>query len=102
MQQRLDHAVVIHFVGFLSAVLASGDQQDDLAAVAWAIMQKLRGSVNRVIQRFRALGVNSASCLRDVRSVADRGMSVDGRAVRDRSSGWAGRGLRINFGALEF
>src|ERR1700676_623866 len=83
VQQGFHHAVVRHLVGLLAPIGPVGNQENELAAGAVAVMEKLRRPKHRVIQRFGRLPADSHRCGSDVGLGTYGRMSVDGRGIRD-------------------
>ncbi len=100
VQQRLDDAVIRHLIALFSAVGAIGDQQNELAAIAAAVPQKLRRPKHRVIERLGRLPANVHRRRRYVRRIADGRMPVDGGRIGNSTPGRSGGRLRIELRAL--
>src|SRR3984893_7500802 len=79
-QQFLDGILVTVSVG-PGAVVAVGNQEDDLAAFAAAILQQLRGAVQRVVERFGGLALYVGDSGRNGRGVTGGGVAVDCRTI---------------------
>src|SRR5215472_381434 len=91
--KQLFHRIVVGVsVGF--AIVAIGDQEDDLAAVAAAVFQQLRRLINGVVQSFggsRAENDRAAGSRRCART--GYRLPVDGRTAREYAAR-GGRGRR--------
>src|ERR1700693_174704 len=79
-----------------------GNQKNDLAALAAAILQNLRRAVDGVVQGFGGLALDNVSGTGDVRRISDGRVAIDYRAfINGRGRRRNGR-LGVQLGAFYF
>src|SRR3984893_1539297 len=102
VQQGFHHAVVRHLVGLLAPIGSVGNQENELAAIAVAVMEKLRRPNHPVIQRFGRLPTDGHRRGSDVGLVSYGRVSVDGWRIGDGPARRSHGRLRIQLRALQF